>query len=109
MILKLHQQGLTQKEIREMAKNKEIAGADGVSLSWQSVDRLYLELVKLKLIDKKRDTVCWSCRKPISTDEDGSCDKCSTGIPCSNCGKCICEKPKENKNVGYKSYEEEPY
>tara|TARA_R100001129_G_scaffold32694_2_gene21928 strand:- start:1136 stop:3166 length:2031 start_codon:yes stop_codon:yes gene_type:complete len=99
-ILKLHKQGLTQQEIREMANNKEIGTPP---LSAPSVDRKYLELVKLQLIEKKRETRCWNCKAEISTDEDGSCEKCGTGIPCSECGKCICERPKQkNKNVGFK-------
>ena len=106
-ILKLHEQGLSQGQIREMARNKEIGTPP---LSAPSVDRLYLELVKLKLIEKKRETRCWNCGEEISTDEDGSCKLCGTGIPCSKCGKCICERPKQkNKNVGYKSYDKESY
>ena len=93
-ILKLHKQGLTQQEIREMGKNKEIGDPP---LSAPSVDRKYLELVNLQLIEKNRETRCWNCKEEISTDEDGSCEMCGSGIPCSKCGKCICEKPKEKK------------
>ena len=96
-ILNLHEQGLTQEEIRQMAKDKEVRDGSDTPYSASSVDRLYLELVREGLINKKRETRCWSCKQPISTDEDGSCEKCKTGIPCSNCGKCICEKPKKKK------------
>ena len=96
-ILKLHNQGLSQEEIRQMANDKQVRDANDNDYSASSVDRLYLELVKEGLIEKKRETRCWSCKQPISTDEDGSCEKCKTGIPCSNCGKCICEKPKKKK------------
>jgi len=93
-ILKLHNAGVSQQDLRKMAESKEIGDPP---LSAPSVDRLYLELKKLGLIDSKRETRCWSCKQPISTDEDGSCEKCKTGIPCSKCGKCICEKPKKKK------------
>jgi len=96
-ILKLHNQGFSQEEIRQMANDKQVRDANDNDYSASSVDRLYLELVKEGLIEKKRETRCWSCKQPISTDEDGSCEKCKTGIPCSNCGKCICEKPKKKK------------
>jgi len=92
-ILKLHEQGLSQQQIRDMAKNKEIGDPP---LSAASVDRLYLELARLKLIIKNRQTRCWSCGSPISTDADGSCSRCPTGIPCQECGKCICQRPKKS-------------
>ncbi len=97
-ILKLHTQGLSQQQIRDMAKNKEIGEPP---LSASSVDRYYLELVNLGLIS--RSTVCWNCRKEISTDADGNCPKCKSGIPCSNCGKCYCENPKRKKRKNEKS------
>ena len=93
-ILKLHTQGLSQQQIRDMARNKEIGEPP---LSAPSVDRYYLELVNLGLIS--RSTVCWNCRKEISTDADGNCPKCKSGIPCSNCGKCYCENPKKKKRI----------
>ena len=93
-ILKLHTQGLSQQQIRDMARNKEIGEPP---LSAPSVDRYYLELVNLGLIN--RSTVCWNCRKEISTDADGNCPKCKSGIPCSNCGKCYCENPKKKKRI----------
>ena len=99
VILQLHQQGLTQSEIREMAKNKEIKDEQGTTYPQSTVDRLYLELVKLQLIKKNRNTRCWDCGDSISTDADGSCPKCTTGIPCGNCGSCICEKPKKDKET----------
>ena len=99
VILQLHQQGLTQSEIREMAKNKEIKDEQGTTYPQSTVDRLYLELVKLQLIKKNRNTRCWDCGTSISTDADGSCSKCKTGIPCGNCGSCICEKPKKDKET----------
>jgi hypothetical protein len=95
-ILKLSQQGLDQKQIREMAKNKEIGEPP---LSAPSVDRLYLELKQLNLIVEDRETGCWNCKEPISTDVDGSCEMCINGIPCSKCGKCTqqCEEKKKRK------------
>ena len=45
----------------------------------------------------KRKTVCWSCKEEISTEVDGACPKCNTGIPCGHCGACICERPKEDE------------
>ena len=51
------------------------------------------------LIKKNRKTHCWDCKEKISTDADGSCSKCKTGIPCTNCGSCICEKPKKDKET----------
>ena len=83
-------------ELHEMAKNKEIGDPP---LSAQSVDRLYLELVQLKLIKKDRESHCWNCKEPISTDVDGSCEICINGIPCSKCGKCTqqCEEKKKRK------------
>jgi hypothetical protein len=105
-ILKLHEQGLSQHQIRDMAKNKEIGEEGKPPLSWQSVDRLYLELKQLKIIVEERETGCWSCKQPISTDTDGSCDVCINGIPCSNCGKCTrkCEE-KKLKNKYYENHE----
>ena len=84
----LHKKGHTQEEIRNMAENKEVRDKNNDPYSASHVDKLYRELVALKLIE--RNASCWNCKKAISTDEDGSCDKCSSGIPCSNCGKCIC-------------------
>jgi hypothetical protein len=105
-ILRLSEQGLTQEEIREMAKNKEVRDGSDAAYSASSVDRLYLELVKEGLIVKKRSTHCWSCKQPISTTADEICGTCKTGIICNNvndktgkeCGKCICEKPKKKKS-----------
>ena len=105
VILGLHNQGLTQEEIRNMAKDKQVRDANDNDYSPSHVDRLYLELVKEELIVKSRETGCWSCKKPISTDGDEICDKCKTGIICTNvndktgkeCGKCRCEKPKKKK------------
>ena len=93
VILGLAEQGHTQEEIRAMAKEQMVRDMNDNAYSPSHVDKLYKELVSLKLIEKKRSTVCWNCREPISTAADGSCDKCNTGIPCSNCGKCYCEKP----------------
>ena len=98
-ILRLHEQGLTQSEIREMAKNKEIKDEQGIAVPTSTVDRLYRDLVQLQLIKKNRKTHCWDCKEKISTDADGSCSKCKTGIPCTNCGSCICEKPKKDKET----------
>ena len=105
VILGLHNQGLTQEEIRNMAKDKQVRDANDNDYSPSHVDRLYLELVKEGLIVKERQAGCWSCKKPISTDGDEICDKCKTGIICTNvndktgkeCGKCRCEKPKKKK------------
>ena len=105
VILGLHNQGLTQEEIRNMAKDKQVRDANDNDYSPSHVDRLYLELVKEGLIVKSRETGCWSCKKPISTDGHEICDKCKTGIICINvndktgeeCGKCRCEKPKKKK------------
>ena len=105
VILGLHNQGLTQEEIRNMAKDKQVRDANDNDYSASSVDRLYLELVKEGLIIKERQAGCWSCKKPISTEGDEICDKCKTGIICTNvndktgkeCGKCRCEKPKKKK------------
>ena len=104
-ILKLHNQGLSQEEIRQMANDKQVRDANDNDYSASSVDRLYLELVKEGLIIKERQAGCWSCKKPISTEGDEICDKCKTGIICTNvsditgkeCGKCRCEKPKKKK------------
>jgi len=93
VILGLAEQGHTQEEIRAMAKEQMVRDMNDNAYSPSHVDKLYKELVSLKLIEKKRSTVCWDCREPISTEADGSCEKCNTGIPCSNCGKCYCEKP----------------
>ena len=104
-ILKLSQQGLTQQEIRAMANNKEIGEPP---LSAPSVDRLYLELVRLKLIKKQiRNTRCWSCGKELETNKDPDCSKCTTGIKCT-CGKCICDRPKKLKKEDDYDYEN-PY
>jgi hypothetical protein len=78
-----------------MAKNKEVRDRNNDPYSPSHVDKLYKELVTLKLIKTDRKTVCWNCKEPISTEEDGSCGNCGTGIPCTACGKCICEKPKK--------------
>ena len=113
-ILKLHKQGLTQQQIRNM--HKEIGNPP---LSSSSVDRYYKQLVELNLIEtknvpgqtepitnrKKREAHCWSCKQPISHDSDERCQKCGYGIICLNetdegetCGKCHCENPKRKKN-----------
>ncbi len=105
-ILKLSQQGLSQQDIRVMANNKEIGEPP---LSAPSVDRLYLELVRLKLIQKQiRNTRCWNCGKSIETNKDPDCSKCTTGIKCGSCGKCICERPKKLKKEDDYDYEN-PY
>ena len=104
-ILKLHNQGLSQEEIRQLAKDKQVRDANDNDYSASSVDRLYLELVREKLIIKDRETFCWSCKKPISSDGDEKCGTCKSGIICTNvndntgeeCGKCRCEKPKKKK------------
>jgi DNA-directed RNA polymerase subunit N (RpoN/RPB10) len=106
VILKLSEQGLSQQDIRVMANNKEIGEPP---LSAPSVDRLYLELVRLKLIKKQiRNTRCWSCGKSIETNKDPDCSKCTTGIKCGSCGKCICERPKKLKKEDDYDYEN-PY
>ena len=97
VILGLANQGYTQEQIRTMAKNKEVRDHNNVDYSSSHVDRLYKQLVTLGLIKKNRATNCWNCKQPISTDADGSCPKCITGIPCSNCGECYCENPKRKK------------
>ena len=104
-ILKLHNQGLSQEEIRQLAKDKQVRDANDNDYSASSVDRLYLELVREKLIIKDRETFCWSCKKPISSDGDEKCGTCKSGIICTNvndntgeeCGKCRCENPKKKK------------
>ena len=86
-----------------MAKDKEIKDSSGDAYSSSSVDRLYLELVNLGLIERKAH--CWSCKKPISTEGDKKCPKCNAGIICTNendqtgkeCGKCVCQNPKKKK------------
>ena len=102
-ILKLSEQGFNQEQLRQMAKDKEIKDSSGDSYSSSSVDRLYLELVNLGLIERKAH--CWSCKKPISTEGDKKCPKCNSGIICTNendktgkeCGKCVCQNPKKKK------------
>ena len=65
-ILRLHEQGLTQSEIREMSKNKEIKDEQGIAVPSSTVDRLYRDLVQLQLIKKNRKTL-----------------NVTTGIPCN--------------------------
>ena len=98
-VLKLHQQGYSQKEIREMAKDQMVVDKYDKAYSSSHVDKMYKELQLLKLITVERERGCWNCKQPISTDEDGSCDDCGTGIPCSKCGKCTqkCEERKIKK------------
>ncbi len=105
VILGLHNQGLSQEDIRKLANDKQVRDANDNDYSASSVDRLYLELVKEGLIPKNRKSGCWSCKKEISTEADEICQKCKTGIICTNvdddtgkeCGKCRCEKPKKKK------------
>tara|TARA_R100001126_G_scaffold63223_1_gene36092 strand:- start:572 stop:2596 length:2025 start_codon:yes stop_codon:yes gene_type:complete len=98
-VLKLHQQGYSQKQIREMAKDQMVVDKYDKAYSSSHVDKMYKELQLLKLISVERESGCWNCKKPISTDADGSCDECGTGIPCSECGKCTrkCEERKIKK------------
>ena len=107
-ILKLHDQGLSQNQIRDMAKNKEIGDPP---LSAPSVDRLYLELVHLKIIKKDRQSFCWKCKKEISHSAHERCQKCNYGIICNHiddktgqeCGACHCMNPKKKKNENNKN------
>ena len=62
-------------------------------------ERFETNLVKpeVKTNVKTRATHCWDCGTAISTSVDGSCSKCNTGIPCSFCGSCFCDRPKEDE------------
>jgi len=42
-----------------------------------------------------RETVCWSCKTPISESGDGICPECDYAIKCS-CGMCACDQPDSN-------------
>ena len=103
-ILKFHNQGMSQKEIREIHKE--------LDLSAPSVDRLYKELVELKLIQKERKSHCWKCKKEISHTQHERCQKCNSGIICNHvddktgqeCGACYCENPKKKKNENKTPY-----
>ena len=103
-ILKFHNQGMSQKEIREIHKE--------LDLSAPSVDRLYKELVELKLIQKERKSHCWKCKKEISHTQHERCQKCTSGIICNHiddktgkeCGACYCENPKRKKNENKTPY-----
>ena len=103
-ILKFHNQGMSQKEIREIHKE--------LDLSAPSVDRLYKELVELKLIQKERKSHCWKCKKEISHTQHERCQKCNSGIICNHvddktgreCGACYCENPKRKKNENKTPY-----
>ena len=82
-----------------MAKDQMVVDKYDKAYSSSHVDKMYKELQLLKLITVERESGCWNCKQPISTDEDGSCDDCGTGIPCSKCGKCTrkCEERKIKK------------
>ena len=104
VILGLHEQGLSQEQIRSMAKEKEVRDMKDNAYSPSHVDKLYKELVSLKLIKKERQSHCWNCKQPISHTADERCQNCDYGIICNNelpsgkiCGKCHCEKPKRKK------------
>jgi len=45
-----------------------------------------------KRFKKSRATFCWSCKKEISTSQDGTCPECEYAIKCE-CGECACDKP----------------
>ena len=71
----------SDKEIQEMYDNPQ-------------TERTYKALENKNV--KLRETHCWDCGSVISTEIDGSCNKCNTGIPCGDCGSCICERPKDD-------------
>ena len=79
-ILRLHEQGLTQSEIREMSKNKEIKDEQGIAVPTSTVDRLYRDLVQLQLIKKIEKLIVGIVRK-ISTDADGVALNVRQGFP----------------------------
>ena len=76
----------SDKEIQKMFDNPQ-------------TERTY-EALKIKNV-KQRETRCWDCGSSISTEIDGSCNKCNTGIPCGECGSCICERPKDGIDDTY--------
>jgi hypothetical protein len=103
VILGLANQGHTQEQIREMAKNKEVRDMKDNAYSSSHVDKLYKELVHLKLIKKDRESFCWKCKQEISHDAHERCKNCDYGIICNHvvdgkeCGVCHCENPKKKK------------
>jgi len=103
VILGLANQGYSQEQIRELAKNNEVRDMKDNAYSSSHVDKLYKELVHLKLIKKDRTSVCWKCKQEISHDAHERCKNCDYGIICNHvvdgkeCGVCHCENPKKKK------------
>ena len=97
---------MSQSELGAIYEKGGYKGLDelqSTEVEWQDInehhpdhERFEANLVKpeVKTNVKTRGTFCWDCGTAISTSVDGSCSKCNTGIPCSFCGSCICERPK---------------
>jgi len=90
---------MTQSELGAIYEQSGYKGKDelkSTEVEWQDINEHHPDHERFEA-NLKRKTVCWNCTIEISTEVDGSCSKCNTGIPCNNCGACICEVPKEEE------------
>ena len=90
---------MTQSELGAIYEQSGYKGKDelkSTEVEWQDINDRHPDHERFEA-NLKRKTVCWNCTIEISTEVDGSCPKCNTGIPCNNCGACICERPKEEE------------
>jgi len=89
---------MSQSELGAIYEKGGYKGLDelqSTEIEWQDINEHHPDHERFEAL-LKRKTVCWSCKEEISTEVDGSCPKCNTGIPCGHCGSCVCERPKED-------------
>ena len=85
---------MTQSELGAIYEQSGYKGKDelkSTEVEWQDMNERHPDHKRFE-DNLKRKTVCWNCKIEISTEVDGACPKCNTGIPCNNCGSCICER-----------------
>jgi len=85
---------MTQSELGAIYEQSGYKGKDelkSTEVEWQDMNERHPDHARFE-DNLKRKTVCWNCKIEISTEVDGACPKCNMGIPCNNCGSCICER-----------------
>ena len=91
---------MSQSELGAIYEKGGYKGKDelkSTEVEWSDINERHPDHARFE--DRfKRETVCWSCKEEISTNVDGSCPKCRTGIPCGHCGACICERGNNDTN-----------
>jgi len=76
------------KELKAMTE-----GELGHHYSCYGILRLTHEEIRQmdKQFHERTNTGCWNCKTPLSIEGATKCTKCNYGVPCKNCGKCLCE------------------